>query len=357
MSKSTNQNTPYRPVEPWVNKYRPKTVDEVSHQDEVVKALKRSLETGNLPHLLFYGPPGTGKTSTILAVAMDLFGPELYKDRVLELNASDERGIEVVRTKIKNFASFSVSQNNTLTNGKPAAAFKLIVLDEADSMTHDAQAALRRIIEYTSKTTRFCLLCNYITRIIEPLSSRCAKFRFKSLNDTAMIERLRYIASSESMPPVKDEVYQAIHAVSDGDLRKAITYLQSSYRFYGSRELTPDNIYNISGTVPPKLIETLINTCKSNSYDKLQSNLQQLVTKGYPASQILVQIFDQVTNHKSFSDKQKALIAMKIGDVDRNLVDGSEEFLQLFDTVSFIMKQLSDNSNNNNNNNNRMDLD
>ncbi|GAM20634.1 hypothetical protein SAMD00019534_038090 [Acytostelium subglobosum LB1] len=330
-----------RPPEPWVSKYRPKTVDDVSHQDEVVKALKRSLETGNLPHLLFYGPPGTGKTSTVLAVAMDLYGPELYKDRVLELNASDERGIEVVRTKIKSFASFTVNQQATV-NGRPAASFKLIILDEADSMTHDAQAALRRTIENTSKTTRFCLLCNYITRIIEPLSSRCAKFRFRSLDDTAMTERLTMIADKEGMRPLSDPVLKAIQQVSDGDLRKAITYLQSVYRFYGKdKVLTPDTIFNISGTVPNELIDGLFKTCLSGSYEKLEKNVQRIIANGYPAAQILSQLFDYVVATPVATNKQKAMITIKMGSVDRNLIDGSEEFLQLLDAASYIMNQMT----------------
>ncbi|EGC28646.1 replication factor C subunit [Dictyostelium purpureum] len=329
--------------EPWVSKYRPKTMDDVSYQDDVVSALKKSLSTGNLPHLLFYGPPGTGKTSTILAIAMDIYGPELIKQRVLELNASDERGIEIVRTKIKNFAGFTV--NKTVSNGNNAGAtFKLIILDEADSMTSDAQAALRRTIETTSKTTRFCLLCNYISRIIDPLASRCAKFRFKPLDSEATIERLKYISIQEGIK-CTDSVYQAIQTVSDGDMRKAITYLQSAFRFYGNK-LTEDTIYNISGTLSPLIITSLIKSCKSNSFKDLQSTVQSIISQGYPVSQVVSQLFDFVLSDSKFNDKQKSLISMKIGNVDRNLIDGSEEFLQLLDLSSYIMKLLN-NSNDN----------
>ena len=166
-------------VVPWVEKYRPETVDEVSHQAEVTRALSSAIESGNIPHLMFYGPPGTGKTSTILALAKELFGHEFFRQRVTELNASDERGIAVVREKIKKFAQRKIAKHpDGRTNVPP---IQICILDEADSMTSDAQAALRRIIEQYSATTRFCIICNYVSKIIDPLASRCVKFRFSPI--------------------------------------------------------------------------------------------------------------------------------------------------------------------------------
>ena len=196
----------------WVEKYRPTRIDDLASQEEVTKTLRGAIAQGQLPHLLMYGPPGTGKTSTILAVARTLYHPSVLKDRVLEMNASDERGIKVVRDKIKNFASHSVSSQKF--DGYPSPPFKIIILDECDSMTKDAQGALRRTMEVYSSTTRFCLICNYVSRIIEPLVSRCAKLRFSPSAGT----RCRSVCSillrrNQSTTPRKFMIRSSIEVV------------------------------------------------------------------------------------------------------------------------------------------------
>lgn len=328
-----------KPV-PWVEKYRPKCVDEVAFQEEVIAVLKKSLEGADLPNLLFYGPPGTGKTSTILAAARELYGPDLYKQRVLELNASDERGIQVVREKVKRFAQLTVAGRRT--DGKPCPPFKIIILDEADSMTGAAQACLRRTMEKETRTTRFCLICNYVSRIIEPLTSRCSKFRFKPLANKIQEERILDICQKENLK-YSTEAIAALVKVSEGDLRKAITFLQSAARLNMDKEITESAIIEIAGVVPPKMIDNLLQICYKGTFEKLEIAVKNMVDEGYAASQILSQVHEVVLS-EDLNDKQKSAVAEKMAVVDKCLADGADEYLQILSLCSVIMQQASQNN-------------
>ena len=285
--------------------------------------------------MLFYGPPGTGKTSTILALAKELYGPELMKTRVLELNASDERGISIVREKVKNFARIAVSNASaSSTKQYPCPPYKIIILDEADSMTQDAQSALRRTMETYSKITRFCLICNYVTRIIDPLASRCSKFRFKPLDEGNTKTRLEWIAKEEGVQ-YEEGVIEALIRVSDGDLRKAITYLQSAARLHNpiiaeltdkekaakdaeddeemegvesttdehkkidmlSKKITVRSIEEIAGVIPDETIDQLLHACeplpgagKPSNYTAIAKMVTDIVADGWSASQVVLQV-------------------------------------------------------------------
>ncbi|XP_064186062.1 replication factor C subunit 4 [Anguilla rostrata] len=335
-SAGTSGEKKPKPV-PWVEKYRPKCVDEVAFQEEVVAVLKKSLEGADLPNLLFYGPPGTGKTSTILAAARELYGPELYRQRVLELNASDERGIQVVREKVKRFAQLTVAGRRT--DGKPCPPFKIIILDEADSMTGAAQAALRRTMEKESRTTRFCLICNYVSRIIEPLTSRCSKFRFKPLDDRIQGERLREICEKEQLQ-CSEEAIAALVKVSEGDLRKAITFLQSAARLDAEKQVTESLVIEIAGVVPTKLIDNLLQICYSSTFDKLEIAVKSMIDEGYAGTQVIGQLHDAVIE-ESLSDRHKSAIVEKMAEVDKCLADGADEYLQLMSLCSVIMQQAA----------------
>lgn len=290
-----------------------------------------------LPHMLFYGPPGTGKTSTILALAKELFGPEMFRTRVLELNASDERGISIVREKVKDFARMQLS--NPPPNYKdryPCPPYKIIILDEADSMTQDAQSALRRTMETYSKITRFCLICNYVTRIIDPLASRCSKFRFKTLDQGNSLKRLEEIATNEDVN-LEPGAVNALIRCSEGDLRKAITFLQSATKLVGSTRalqiksnvnwkkrrvikdeedddsdsmhvdvaadviVTIRNIEEIAGVIPGKFIDDLVGAMQPPShgavYEAVARVVTDLVADGWSATQIVTQVRRAFLSH------------------------------------------------------------
>ncbi|KAF7717515.1 Replication factor C subunit 2 [Penicillium ucsense] len=347
-------------LQPWVEKYRPKTLDDVAAQDHTTKVLQRTLQASNLPHMLFYGPPGTGKTSTILALAKSLFGPALYRSRILELNASDERGIGIVRDKVKNFARAQLSQPTGLDAAYraqyPCPPFKIIILDEADSMTQDAQSALRRTMEQYSRITRFCLVCNYVTRIIEPLASRCSKFRFKSLDNAAAGERVAEIARAENLK-LDDGVVDTLIRCGEGDLRRAITYLQSAARLLGatragqndgdedaemvdaddsaSGTITVRTIEEIAGVIPENILDNLMQAMQpkplGSAYDAVSKVVTDLVADGWSATQLVIQLYRRVVFNEAIPDIQKNKIVMVFSELDRRLVDGADEHLSVLD--------------------------
>ncbi|KAJ1916429.1 Subunit of heteropentameric Replication factor C (RF-C) [Mycoemilia scoparia] len=313
---------------PWVEKYRPDSLNKVCSQSETVNVLRESIQSKNLPHLLFYGPPGTGKTSTILALARDMYGPELVKSRILELNASDERGIQVVREKVKNFAKTMVGNNANESHGASLPPYKIIILDEADSMTEDAQAALRRTMETYSKVTRFCLICNYVSRIIEPLASRCAKFRFKPLPKTEMRAKLTQIVDGEKVA-CTEEAIEALIKTSEGDMRKAITSLQSAYHLSTTGKITDATVRDMTGVIPSTVIDKLMDAIQKDSFGDIQSVVDDLIYDGYSAAQILQQIHSHVIQNPEFSSLQKSKMALVFGTTDFALSEGADEQLQI----------------------------
>ncbi|KAI8903138.1 P-loop containing nucleoside triphosphate hydrolase protein [Gorgonomyces haynaldii] len=304
--------------EPWVEKYRPKTLDQITAQQETVQVLMNSLKTENLPHLLFYGPPGTGKTSTCLALCREMYGSE-FKSRVLELNASDERGIDVVRDKIKNFAKLSV-KNDKLP------PYKIVILDEADSMTQDAQSALRRTMETYSKITRFCIICNYLSKIIDPLASRCAKFRFQPLQKQESVDRLRYICQMEQIEATDDGL-EALVDIAEGDLRQAITLLQSGHSL--NPVLNKQVVYDMTGTIPQSLMDRIMTSWQSKNAQQVQQALQHLFSFGYSGSQLLHQMHKLITGDSQLSSLERSKYSVLLAHCEKKMLDGADEQLQL----------------------------
>lgn len=317
-----------------------------------------------------------------LALCRQLFDPSQVKRRVLELNASDERGISVVRDKIKHFASLAIGTSNSSAASKknffakksskgdgdddgnkmdvdgegeatkkyPNPPFKIIILDEADTVTRDAQAALRRVIEAYSKVTRFILICNYVTRIIEPLASRCAKFRFAPLPVSSMKQRIMYIASEEGCrfdEGTEEEVVDEILSLSQGDMRRAVTTLQSAHSLSGggAKEggdaIRKENIAEMAGLPPPALIDGLIDVLRKKKFDLVRKFIQDsIVLEGYSAEYVLSALMAKIIDLDDISDEAKAIIAVKVAESDKNLIDGSDETLQLLAACSIALEQF-----------------
>jgi len=311
---------------PWVEKYRPQSIDEVVQQDEVVNALRTTVSTGDLPHLIFHGPPGTGKTSTALALCKMLFSPSEIKRRVMELNASDERGIDAVRKKVKQFASLAVP------SGK--FPYKIIILDEADSMTKDAQNALRRIIEQHSAVTRFIIICNYVSKIIDPILSRCARFRFTPLEHNSIVNRLRTIIEGEGIQVDGDETYEALVAISNGDLRKAITFAQSAS---STGRVTSSILRDISGTPDPKMVEEFFDCCLNGIWSQIEESSSDIVNSGYDIGQVLQLLTSFVVQSNSIHEKFKPKLLLHIAKVDGMIIERADPQIQFLSLASLIM--------------------
>lgn len=334
-NKSTYTETSENPevFMPWVDKYRPTKINEVVYQDDVIKMLKNVLQTGNLPHLLFYGASGVGKTSAILAVAKELFGPRKFKERVIELNASDERGINIVRNKIVTLAKMSISAKDPKYVCPP---FKIIILDEADAMTTEAQSALRKTMEDYSNVTRFCFICNYINQIITPITSRCVKFRFKPINTDQMTERLEYIAHNEKME-ITQLAIKKISEVSNGDMRKGIMLLQNLN--YQNKKIAINDVLEIANMIPPEKLNEIINVCTTgNKKDviRVKNKTNELISSGYPVNVLLSQLINQIITCEKLTDTMKATICYHISKTEKRLVDGADEYLQLLSVLMCI---------------------
>lgn len=313
----------------WVEKYRPEKLDDIYSQNIIINSLKVAINNKNIPHLIFYGPSGSGKTSTILALAKDIFGQD-YNDRIIEFNASDERGINIIRDKIKIYAKYSIK------NIDKSPSWKIIILDEADTMTNDSQFALRRIMEQYSKITRFCITCNNYNKIIEPINSRCALFRFKAINNNDMLLKLNFICNKENIN-CSNELINNIINISKGDLRKGINLLQQICTMYNVNVIASNKFLNeLSGIIPIDLLNNLMNNLFNKNINEVCILIQEIYNNGYSLVNQILPIHNFILN-SHLSSKQKASIIYKLVEIDNFLLNGCDEYIQFVNLIYFIM--------------------
>ena len=349
---------------PWAEKYRPKKIEDVTQDENILNLFKNCAETQKISHFMLYGPSGTGKTSTILALGRELF-KEHFSTRVIEFNASDDRGINAVREKItaeaKKYVAEEVSQDGSII-----PSYKIIILDEADSMTDEAQDALRVIIEQYSNVTRFCFICNYISKITSAIKSRCCTIFFRRLSDECMLKRLRFISEKEDMD-IKDSVYNDIIDVSGGDMRKALIILQNVKHLYnfnkiinkdmkdmtyhelnfalkikvnvGKREITDHDIYHIAGTISRSDAVNILTECIGLKYIKeINCMAKKIIRMGYPIDNIISQLNKTILAYNGLSDVVKAMILRSSGDILYKIKSCGNDYIQLIRYLSMVNK-------------------
>jgi len=307
--------------QPWTEKYRPNLICDIQNQDNIIETIRMGIDKSDLPHLLLYGSPGTGKTSTALAVCN-----EIYKNKsdlirnVLELNASDERGIDVVRSKIKAFSQ-------TRVNNYP---FKILILDEVDTMTYDAQAALRRTMEVYSSTTRFILMCNYLTRIIQPITSRCAKFRFNPISISSTVKFIKDIYNKEGYD-INNDIILKVASLAEGDLRRAVNIAQ----VIPNLDLTIDEIPDIMGCIPHNNVRLLWENIKDLNFsiDDLVNKTIEINKLGYPMKKYIQILSEIIISDNTITSFIKGNICKIISDVDMKLSIGCSHEVHIIGLV------------------------
>lgn len=313
----------------WAEKYRPKTLADIVDQREIVERLKSFVKSRNVPHCIFAGPPGTGKTTAALCLTRDLYG-EGYREHMMELNASDERGIDVVRETVKTFARVkSIGE----------IPFKVMILDEADNMTSDAQQALRRTMERFTETCRFIMCANYSGKIIEPIQSRCAPFRFSYLPREEHDQYLNGIAQKECVK-LTDEGLGAIFEVCGGDLRRAINTLQASASL--GKPVDAKVVYSITGRASPADVQKMIKTAIEGDFIEARKQLREMIQKyGVAGSDIIRQIHTEIFRAE-IPEPWKIKLADVVGEIDFRLVEGSDEEVQLSALLARLVEAGSD---------------
>jgi len=312
----------------WTEKYRPSQFFEIVGQDDIVKRVESLTNSLNIPHLLFAGPAGTGKSTLALIIVKELF-KKAWKENYLELNASDERGINVVREKVKNFAR---------TKSLGDVSFKVIFMDEADALTPEAQQALRRTMENYSKTCRFILSCNYSSKIIDPIQSRCAIFRFKLLEKKDIEKIIKTISEKENLK-VDQESLEILYEGSEGDCRRCINILQATASI--SPLITPELVSTMISNAKPKDIKVVLDYALSGDFQKSREKLLDVMLKESISGQDVVKAIQKEIWNLPVEPEIKVKLTEKTGETEFRIVEGSDPFIQLQALLaSFVLAGL-----------------
>lgn len=313
----------------WTEKYRPQDFNQVKGQEHIVSKLAAFVKEQNMPHVLFAGPAGVGKTTLSLVMARQFFG-DSWRENFLELNASDERGIDVVRVKVKDFAR---------TKALGDVPFKIIYLDECDALTKEAQQALRRTMENYTSTCRFILSCNYSSKIIDPIQSRCAVFKFKPLEKSQLLEIVDMIAKTEMLTidaTTKDAIFEASH----GDVRRAENILQSAATF--NKTITSDDVFSIASLARPKELDEVFIFCVKKDFASARKKLLDIMLDyGLSGLDMISQLQKEIWNVKDLNDHIKLEFVKACGEIEFRLVEGSDEFIQLESLLAKLINDLN----------------
>ncbi|MEK6928513.1 MAG: replication factor C small subunit [Nanoarchaeota archaeon] len=309
----------------WTEKYRPSKFEEVVGQQEILKRVKSLVQALNIPHMMFAGPAGTGKSTLALIVVKSLFG-DAWRENYLELNASDERGIDVVRQKVKDFARTKALEN---------IPFKVIFLDEADALTKEAQQALRRTMENFTGTCRFILSCNYSSSVIDPIQSRCVVFRFKLLEKKDIVEVIKRIAEREKLK-ISDDAFQTVYEASEGDCRRSINLLQASASI--SLDINSEMINMISASTKPTGIRTVLDYALSGDFMNARDKLLDVMLKESISGSDIIRAIQKEIWNLQIEPEIKVKLTEKTGETEFRMIEGSDEFVQLQALVaSFVL--------------------
>jgi replication factor C small subunit len=300
----------------WTEKYRPSKFEGVVGQEDIIKRVQNLTNSMNIPHLLFAGPAGTGKSTLALIVVRELFGKN-WKENYLELNASDERGIDVVRQKVKDFAR---------TKAIGDVNFKVIFLDEADALTKEAQQALRRTMENYTKTCRFIMSCNYSSKILDPIQSRCVVLRFKLLEKKDIEKRVKFIAENENLK-ISDESIETLYELCEGDCRRVINILQATAAI--SSEISSDLISTLTTNAKPADIKIVLDYALSGDFLKSKEKLLDVMLKESISGSDIIKAIQREVWNLDIDNELKVRLTEKTGEIEFRLVEGSDEFIQL----------------------------